>query len=64
MVAMTMMMTMREEMTECWFCRRPVRAGERANRAPQGRVAVHVDCLRDDARHEGDRPDGSVRDRV
>ena len=51
-------------MTECWFCRRPVRLGERANRAPQGRMAVHVDCLRDDARHEGDRPgaEGHARD--
>jgi hypothetical protein len=63
MVAMTTRGTTRDDVTECWFCRRPVGVGERANRAPLGRIAVHVQCLRDDARHEGDRPamDSSLR---
>ena len=40
----------------CWFCRRPVLAGERVNRAPHGGIAVHADCLRHDAFNDGARP--------
>lgn len=39
----------------CWFCRRPVLASERANRAPHTQIAVHADCLRADALNEGSR---------
>ena len=45
----------------CWFCRRPVLAGERANRAPHGGIAVHAQCLRDDAVNEGSRPGSEDR---
>ena len=44
------------EPKSCWFCRRPVLIGERANRAPHGRIAVHTECLRADALNEGCRP--------
>jgi hypothetical protein len=44
------------EVTGCWFCGRPLLTGERVNRAPHARVAVHTDCLRHDAVNEGDRP--------
>ena len=37
---------MEGESKSCWFCRRPVLAGERANRVPHGRIAVHTECLR------------------
>jgi hypothetical protein len=47
--------------TSCWFCRRPVLVGERANRAPRGGIAVHTECLRDDALNEGSRPDADDR---
>jgi len=40
----------------CWYCHRPILAGEPAHRSPLGRLAVHIDCLRDDARTEGIRP--------
>ncbi len=53
---------MEVEPKSCWFCRRPVLVGERANLAPHGRLAVHTECLRDDAVNEGSRPgveDGS-----
>jgi len=47
---------MNVEASECWFCHRPVLAGERAHRAPHGRIAVHTECLRADALNEGLRP--------
>ena len=53
---------MEAESKSCWFCRRPVLAGERANRVPHGRIAVHTECLRDDAVNEGSRP--GLEDRV
>ena len=49
-------MSMEVEAKSCWFCRRPVLLGERANRAPHGGIAVHADCLRDDAFNDGARP--------
>jgi len=48
---------MEVEPKPCWFCRRPVLVGERANRAPHGGLAVHTDCLQADAFNEGARPD-------
>ena len=48
---------MEVEPPPCWFCRRPVLVGERANRAPHGGLAVHTDCLQADAFIEGARPD-------
>jgi hypothetical protein len=48
----------RERMkTTCWFCGRPVLKGDQAHRSLDGGLAVHADCLRDDARHESDRGD-------
>jgi hypothetical protein len=47
--------------TACWFCHRPIRSGERANRSPQGEIAVHADCLRHDALTEGVRPSDEDR---
>ena len=44
------------EPKSCWFCRRPVLVGERANRAPHGSITVHADCLRDDAVNDDARP--------
>ena len=41
--------------TECWFCNRPVVAGERAHRSLDGRLAVHADCLRHDTLNDSDR---------
>ena len=52
---------MEVEPKSCWFCRRPVLIGERANRAPDARIAVHTECLRDDAFNEGARPDAEGR---
>ena len=49
-------MSMEVEPQSCWFCRRPVLVGERANRAPHGALTVHTECLRDDALTEGARP--------
>jgi hypothetical protein len=49
-------MSMEVKPTSCWFCGRPILTGERANRAPHGGIAVHTDCLRDDAVSEGIRP--------
>ena len=49
-------MSMEVEPRSCWFCRRPVLVGERANRAPHGGLTVHAECLRDDAVTEGVRP--------
>jgi hypothetical protein len=46
----------------CWFCRRPVLVGERANRAPHAQIAVHTDCLRADAFNDDFRPD--IEDRT
>ena len=43
---------MEVESRSCWFCRRPVLASERANRAPRTQIAVHTDCLRADALNE------------
>ena len=40
----------------CWFCRRPILASERANRAPRTQIAVHTDCLVADALNEHARP--------
>lgn len=51
-------MSMDLQPTKCWFCGRPVLIGERAHRPPHGRIAVHADCLRDDALQEGMRPGG------
>jgi len=48
---------MEVEPKSCRFCRRPVLVGERANRIPHGRLAVHTECLRADALNEGSRPD-------
>ena len=48
---------MEVEPKSCWFCRRPVLAGEQANRAAHGGIAVHTECLRVDAVNEGARPD-------
>ena len=53
---------MEVEPKSCWFCRRPVLVGERANRVPQGWIAVHTDCLRADAFNDGSRP--NLEDRV
>ena len=47
---------MEVESRSCWFCRRPVLASERANRAPHTQIAVHTDCLRADALNEDSRP--------
>jgi hypothetical protein len=47
---------MEVESRSCWFCRRPVLASERANRAPHAQIAVHADCLRADALNENARP--------
>ena len=47
----------------CWFCRRPVLVGERANRAPHGGIAVHTDCLQADAFNEGARPEAEAHTR-
>ena len=47
---------MEVEPKPCWFCRRPVLVGERANRAPHGGIAVHTECLQADALNEGSRP--------
>jgi hypothetical protein len=49
-------MSMEVEPRSCWFCRRPVLVGERANRALHGAIAVHTDCLRDEATDERIRP--------
>jgi hypothetical protein len=54
-------MSMEVEPKSCWFCRRPVLVGERANRAPHGGLAVHTDCLQADAFNEGARPDAHDR---
>ena len=54
-------MSMEVEPRSCWFCRRPVLVGERANRAPLAQIAVHTDCLRADASNEGVRPGGEDR---
>ena len=43
---------MEVESRSCWFCRRPVLASERANRAPHAEIAVHTDCLRNEAAEE------------
>jgi hypothetical protein len=48
---------MEVEPRSCWFCRRPVLIGDRANRANRGGIAVHTDCLRADALNEGARPE-------
>lgn len=40
----------------CWFCHRPILTGEHAHRSPHGKIAVHTECLRDDALTEGIRP--------
>lgn len=40
----------------CWYCHRPILSGERAHRSPESALAVHADCLRDDASAEGIRP--------
>jgi hypothetical protein len=40
---------MESRATECWFCRQPIHAGERATHSPHGRIAVHTACLRHDA---------------
>ncbi len=53
---------MEVESRSCWFCRRPVLASERANRAPHAQIALHADCLRADAFNEGARP--GVEDRT
>lgn len=45
-----------DKVTACWFCHRPILAGERAHRSPHGQIAVHTDCLRHDALAEGIRP--------
>jgi len=45
-----------DDITACWFCHRPILAGERAHRSPHGQIAVHTDCLRHDALTEGIRP--------
>ena len=50
-------MSMEVEPKPCWFCRRPVLVGERANRAPHGGLAVHTECLQADAFNEGTRPE-------
>ena len=47
---------MTEDPIRCWFCHRPVLSGQPAHRAPRAALAVHADCLRDDAAHEGLRP--------
>jgi hypothetical protein len=52
---------MEVESRSCWFCRRPVLASERANRAPHTQIAVHADCLRADAFNEDARPAGQER---
>jgi hypothetical protein len=43
---------MREESPmahECWFCGRPIRRVDRAETLPGGTIAVHADCVRQDA---------------
>jgi hypothetical protein len=46
-----------DDVTTCWFCHRPILAGDRAHRSPHGRIAVHTDCLRPTLT-EGIRPAG------
>ena len=46
----------------CWFCRQPIQNGESANRLPQGSIAVHTACLRQDAALDGARPGDDLTD--
>ena len=53
---MTIKETHMNDTATCWFCHRPILAGEQAHRSPHGKIAVHTDCLRHDALTEGIRP--------